>query len=157
MNVAFFLTPKNEIVYLQKDMTLRQALEKMEHHRYKSLPIIDEEGGYYGVVTEGDVLWEMKRNPNLTFQDTENIPLSRIPRYWQYKPVRISASMDSLIELAGMQSFVPVVDDGDIFIGIIKRSDIINYCYGALDKAMKKNQSRSHAWSHKVEVSLDMQ
>ena len=65
--------------------------------------------------------------------------------------------MDSLIELAGMQSFVPVVDDGDIFIGIIKRSDIINYCYGALDKAMKKNQSRSHAWSRKVEVSLDMQ
>ena len=34
MNVAFFLSPKNEIVYLTETMTLRQAMEKMEYHRY---------------------------------------------------------------------------------------------------------------------------
>ena len=44
MNAAFFLTPKSEVVYLTEDMTLRQALEKMEYHRYQAVPIIDEEG-----------------------------------------------------------------------------------------------------------------
>ncbi len=36
--------------------------------------------------------------------------------------------MEDLILLAKNQNFVPVVDDQGIFIGIIKRSDIINYC-----------------------------
>ena len=110
-------------------MTLRQAMEKMEYHRYKAIPILDEDGGYYGVLTEGDILWEMKRNPQLTFQETEKLYIESIPRYWQYKPVPISATMDSLVTVAGMQSFVPVVDDSGIFIGIIKRGDILNYCY----------------------------
>ena len=90
---------------------------------------MDEDGGYYGVLTEGDILWEMKRNPQLSFQDTEKLYIDSIPRYWQYKPVPISATMDSLVTVAGMQSFVPVVDDSGIFIGIIKRGDILNYCY----------------------------
>ncbi len=140
MNVVFFLTPKSNVVYLRKDMTLRQALEKMEHHRYQAVPILDADGKYFGVLTEGDVLWEMKRNPKLTFHDTEDIQLLSIPRYWQYKPVAVSESMDSLIEAAGVQSFVPVVDDGGYFIGIIKRSDIINYCYGALQKLESSSQ-----------------
>ena len=129
MNIAFFLTPKSEVVYLSKRMTLRQAMEKMEYHRYKAIPILDEDGGYYGVLTEGDILWEMKRNPQLTSQETEKLYNESIPRYWQYKPVPISATMDSLVTVAGMQSFVPVVDDSGIFIGIIKRGDILNYCY----------------------------
>ena len=154
MNVAFFLTPKSSVVYLKEDMTLRQALEKMEYHRYQAVPLLDGEGKYVGVVTEGDILWEMKRNPKLTFQDTENIRLTEIPRYWQYKPVAISESMDSLIEAAGVQSFVPVVDDGGYFSGIIKRSAIINYCYGALER--QKSPARGRVREHKMKVSVEM-
>ena len=129
MNIAFFLTQKSEVVYLSKKMTLRQAMEKMEYQRCQAIPIVDEDGGDYGVLTEGDTLWEMKRNPQLTFQETEKLYIESIPRYWQYKPVPISATMDSLVTVAGMQSFVPVVDDSCIVIGIIKRGDILNYCY----------------------------
>ena len=31
MNILFYLKPKNEIVYLYDDFTLRQVLEKMEN------------------------------------------------------------------------------------------------------------------------------
>ncbi len=34
MNIAFFLTPKNEVVYEKPSSTMRQALERMEYHRY---------------------------------------------------------------------------------------------------------------------------
>ncbi|MFR2266605.1 MAG: CBS domain-containing protein, partial [Clostridium sp.] len=40
---------------------------------------------------------------------------------------------------ATTQNFVPVVDDEGIFIGIIKRSDIINYCYNLIRKSSKIN------------------
>ena len=128
-NIAFFLTPKSSVVYVTKNMTVRQALEKMEKHRYKSISILNEDGTYYGVLTEGDILWEMKRNPEMTFKDTEKIRLEDCPRYWKYEPVSISEDIDNLIRVAEMQSFVPVVDDTVIFIGIIRRGDIMNYCY----------------------------
>ncbi|MEH7609594.1 CBS domain-containing protein, partial [Priestia megaterium] len=33
MNIAFFLVPKSDVVTLNIQSTLRQALEKMEYHR----------------------------------------------------------------------------------------------------------------------------
>jgi predicted transcriptional regulator len=36
--------------------------------------------------------------------------------------------MDDLISLAKAQNFVPVVDDMNRFIGIVRRSEIIDYC-----------------------------
>lgn len=41
--------------------------------------------------------------------------------------VSIQASMEELIRLAETQNFIPVADDNGIFIGIVKRSDIIQY------------------------------
>ena len=42
MNILFFLTPKSEVAYINEDDTLRQALEKMEHHKYSAIPIISK-------------------------------------------------------------------------------------------------------------------
>ena len=34
MNILFFLTPKSDVAYVEEDDSLRQVLEKMEHHGY---------------------------------------------------------------------------------------------------------------------------
>ncbi|TCU66402.1 CBS domain protein [Tissierella praeacuta] len=138
MNIAFFLTPKSEIVYETIDATMRQALEKMEHHRYTAIPLIDKRGKYVGAITEGDLLWKIKNTSDLTIEGTENIPIKHVHRHTQSNTVSISANMEDLILLAKNQNFVPVVDDQGIFIGIIKRSDIINYCADLLFKDKQK-------------------
>ena len=137
MNVAFFLSPKNEIVYLQENMTLRQAMQKMEYHRYQSLPILTTDGKYVGVVTEGDLLWAFKNRPGFAFMDAEKMMLSDIPRHFHYDTIAIDQSMDSLIDVCYRQSFVPVVDDHHTFIGLIKRSDIIRYFYKKYQQTQK--------------------
>lgn len=38
MNIAFFLIPKKEVAYLPIKCTMRQALEKMEYHKYTASP-----------------------------------------------------------------------------------------------------------------------
>jgi CBS domain-containing protein len=43
-------------------------------------------------------------------------------------PVRVTTSMQDLVERAVAQNFVPVVDDKDAFIGIVTRRAIIKYC-----------------------------
>ena len=47
MNILFFLTPKSEVAYISEEDTLRQALEKMEHHKYSAIPIISRTGRLY--------------------------------------------------------------------------------------------------------------
>ena len=65
MNILFFLTPKSDVAYISEDDTLRQALEKMEHHKYSAVPIVSRTGRYVGTLTEGDLLWGIKNQFNL--------------------------------------------------------------------------------------------
>ncbi|BFH65983.1 MULTISPECIES: CBS domain-containing protein [Paenibacillus] len=129
MNIAFFLLPKQEVVTVTTDSTLRQTLEKMEFHRYTAVPILGKEGKYAGTVTEGDLLWHMKNsNGKINFENASKFLLKDVPLKMNNKPVSIDANMEDLINLAKVQNFVPVVDDMNRFIGIVRRSQIIEYC-----------------------------
>ncbi len=138
MNLLFFLTPKAEVAYLNDDFTLRQALEKMEYHRYSSIPILNRKGEYVGTITEGDILWAIKRNYNLDLQSAEDIPLLSIPRKRDYQTVSVDTDMEQLIAAAMMQNFVPVIDGKNSFIGIVKRNSIIRFCYEKYAEAAKR-------------------
>lgn len=134
MNIAFFLTPKVEVVYEKESATMRRVLERMEHHSYTAIPLINNEGVYVGTLTEGDLLWKLKNTKGLSFENTNEVRVKDIERTVNHKSVSINSDMDSLISLAISQNFVPVVDDDGVFIGIIKRSDIIEYCYKKLSE-----------------------
>ena len=129
MNIAFFLTPKNEVICEDLDATMRQVMERMEHHGYTAIPILDKSGKYVSTLTEGDLLWKLKNTPELSFKNTESVRIKEIKGRRTHKSVSINADIESLISLAINQNFVPVIDDEGIFIGIIKRSDIIDFCY----------------------------
>lgn len=137
MNIAFFLTPKNEVIYEYLDATMRQVMERMEHHGYTAIPLIDREGKYVGTLTDGDLLWKLKNTPELTFKNTGNVKVKDIPQKRKHKSVSISEDVHNIITLSTTQNFVPVVDDEGIFIGIVKRGDIINYCYNKMKKNNK--------------------
>ena len=127
-NVLFFLTPKAMCAHLQDDFTLRQALEKMESAGYSALPIINRRGEYRGTLTEGDLLWALK---NLCYMDMRQAEAHRIMQIAHRRdniPVRVTTSMQDLVERASTQNFVPVVDDKDTFIGIVTRRSIMKYC-----------------------------
>ena len=66
MNILFFLTPKSDVAFLYDDETLRQALEKMEYHKYSAVPVISRSGKYIGTITEGDMLWGIKNQYDLS-------------------------------------------------------------------------------------------
>lgn len=129
MNLLFFLTPKAEVAYLYDDFTLRQALEKMEYHRYSSIPILNRKGEYVGTMTEGDLLWAVKRDYDLSLQKAEEVPLMSIPRKRDYRCVSVDTDMEELIAAAMRQNFVPVIDGKNSFIGIVKRNSILRFCY----------------------------
>lgn len=131
-NILFFLTPKAMCVYLHDDYTIRQALEKMESAGYAAVPILSRRGEYRGTLTEGDLLWALKNMCNMDMRKAESHRIVEISRRKDNVPVRITASMQDLIERASHQNFVPVVDDYGAFIGLITRKAIIKYCHDKL-------------------------
>ena len=118
--------------YLYDDYTIRQALEKMEVAGYSALPILNRRGEYRGTLKEGDLLWAMKNMCYMDIRQAEARKLMEIPRRRDYIPVKVTASMQGLIERAANQNFVPVVDDYDSFIGLVTRKAIIKYCHDKL-------------------------
>lgn len=137
MNILFFLKPKSELAYIYDYHTLRQALEIMEYHKYSSVPILNKEGKYVGSITEGDLLWSLKKLNLFNIKEAEEISIMKIERRVDYQCVTAESNMEDLIGRAMEQNYVPVVDDRGHFIGIITRRDIIGYCY---DK-MKEKES----------------
>lgn len=128
MNILFFLTPKSEVAYLYDTDSVRQALEKMEHHRYSAIPLIGrKDGRYIGTLTEGDLLWDIKDRENLSLHGAEEISILEVKRNRDNEPVDVDVNMEDLISKAMNQNFVPVIDDRKRFIGIITRKDIIQY------------------------------
>lgn len=126
MNIIFFLLPKSQVAYASTNNTIRQALEKMEHHRYSAIPVLDEEGKYFATLSEGDLLWLFK-NEHLTLEKSEQIKIKDIKFEKDIKSIHINKEMDELVDLIVNQNFVPVVDDMNTFIGIITRKQVISY------------------------------
>ena len=131
-NILFFLKPKAEIAYIYDYHTMRQALEIMEHHKYSCVPILNRYGKYVGSITEGDLLWDIKKRGLSSIRYAENISIMKVARRFDYQSVSAESRMEDMIGRAMEQNFVPVVDDQENFIGIITRRDIISYCYSQM-------------------------
>lgn len=133
MNILFFLIPKEKVAYIDSNSTVRQALEKMRIHRYTTIPILTEDGKYYGTLSEGDLLYHI-HDHRLSFESLETINLSKVKKDKHYQSVRIDANIEDLIDIATQQNFIPIIDDFNHFIGIVTRKDIILHMQKKLTK-----------------------
>lgn len=131
MNIAFLLQPKSDTAFLYDDFTLRQGLEKMRHHGYTAIPVIDREGKYITTISEGDFLWFILRDSEdgdlqeVPLQNLEKTQIKDIIHPDKNPPVPITATTDELVERGMEQNFIPVVDDWGSFIGIITRRNLL--------------------------------
>ena len=111
MNILFFLTPKEDVAHVEETDTMRQVLEKMEHHGYTAIPLLGVEGKYIGTITEGDLLWFLKDRNFPDLKLLEDMPITSIERRRDNQAVKIDESMENLFDKVMNQNFVPVVDD----------------------------------------------
>lgn len=133
-SIAFLLIPKVMIGYIKETATIRQGLEKMRHHGYTAMPVISEDGKYVGTVNEGDFLWYLVNKNTSDLKTYEDIDLSEIVRTDWNTPVTIDVPLEHVLERVLDQNFVPVVDDRDMFMGIITRKSVLQYYQKALGK-----------------------
>ena len=134
MNLLFFLTPKQDVLYIYEDFTLRQTLEKWANQRYATIPVLRRNGEYLGTMTEGDLLWGIKNTHGLDLESSEEVPISSFARRRDYKAVPVTTSMNELFSAVLDQNFVPVVDDRNVFISLVRRSSVMQYFLKSVQK-----------------------
>lgn len=132
MNVAFFLRPKFQVTYIFEEDSLRAGLEKMRYHGYTAIPVLNEKNEYVGTVSEGDFLWYLVDQnvddlKKVSIKSVEDVKIKDILVENKNPSVKIYESVEQLLYRAMQQNFVPVVDDSNVFIGIVTRKTIIDY------------------------------
>ena len=124
MNLAFFLKPKSMVAYLYDDYSLRKGLTKLLESGSSALAVLDREGKYVGMVSEGDFLRYLAERPH-TVEELHETKLASLLHTDCARGVPVTTSVEELLGLAAEQELIPVVDDFDSFIGIVRRSDVM--------------------------------
>lgn len=138
MNILFFLTPKSEVVSVKDTYSVMEVLSILKEHKYTSVPIINDDGNYVGTIKEGDLLWflESKKVDNDLLNNTN---IMDVPMRYKNETAKIDTNVEELFNVLIHQNFVPVIDDANIFIGIIKRRDALQYAYDILSRDFNKD------------------
>lgn len=127
MNIAMLLNPKCELSFLYSNDSVRQGLEQFRIHKYTAVPVLNDDGSYYGIIRDKEFLTYILESDNYSIKDFENIRIKEIISAGSNPPVNINASAEELISRITDYNFVPVVDSRNYFVGIITRKKVINY------------------------------
>ena len=128
------ITPKKQTAFMSSDSTVRQALERFDVHKFTIVPLVDSDGHYCGTLSEGDLLRFMKNEVDFDIKKAEHVKVCDIEHHRSYQALGVEALLAEVFALSLEQNFIPLVDDNNIYIGIIKRREIIKYLSKNVDK-----------------------
>ena len=100
MNILFFLIPKDSVEYIYNDFSIRQVLEKMDVHRYSAIPILDHEGHFVDVISEGDILLYLKNNQDLNLKKAEDVSITNVEIKRKINSITINSNIEDLLEMS---------------------------------------------------------
>ena len=124
---AFKLTiAKAKVKYLYDYNPFDEGLEILCKSGYSAIPVIKEDGTYAGTVCDKDFLLKYVSG-NETACNIRKLTIKDIVRKDWNPAINISMDINDVLLLSMEQNFVPVVDDMNIFMGIITRRDIIKF------------------------------
>lgn len=121
-NVFFFLQTKDQVQFLYGMMSLQQGLDALKACHYTAMPVIDQDGHYIGTLNEGDFLWYVLEHP-----EEKETPIEQLIRKDFMPACTINTHVIDLFQRSLEQNFVPIVDDREIFIGIVTRKKILTF------------------------------
>jgi cystathionine beta-synthase len=111
-------------VFVRPQDNLRTVFARMRSADVSQLPIIDENGSVVGLVDESDVLAAL-----LTTSDDPNAVFARPVKdvmVMRLETISADAPIADLVPLF-RKDYIAIVMDGDRFVGIATRLDLINY------------------------------
>lgn len=152
MNVLFLLVPKRDVIYLPVDSSIRQAFETLRVHSHAVIPVLDEAGHYVSTISTCQVLNFVYNQKVPSLQELEDYPISLVLEEDANPPFRIDLNFSDLLDRLQEANFVAVIDDRDLFMGIITRKSLMSYLRTRMEETLEPDESledsldRTYAW-----------
>ena len=140
-NHLFYLLPKSETVFLTNTDSFNQAYNMFVITNYTALPVINKKGQYVGTICEGDLLRVLSLSLTHPESDLDSFEIKDIDFKINLEVARINESYEHLVELAVKQNFIPLVDDQGIFIGILRRQELIKELINFLEDKVAEQEA----------------
>ena len=140
-NHLFYLLPKSETVFLTNTDSFNQANNMFVITNYTALPVINKKGQYVGTICEGDLLRVLSLSLTHPEIDLDSFEIKDIDFKINLEVARINESYEHLVELAVKQNFIPLVDDQGIFIGILRRQELIKELINFLEDKVAEQEA----------------
>jgi predicted transcriptional regulator len=131
-----------DVVSLSKEMSIRDAWQKMIHNELKALPVVDETGCVAGLLTDedllerGGILHRLSITLQLPDSEIQNELTSLTASKLKVKDVMttpaITVSQEEFLGAAALKMVrselkrLPVVDSNNHLVGMLSRLDILN-------------------------------
>src|SRR3954451_4324334 len=109
-----------EVISVGPDDTLLTATKRMRSTDVSQLPVVDQTGRAVGIIDESDILVKVHRDPSHFNNAVRTAMTDRL------ETLPPSANITRLLEVFD-RGRVAIVMDGDKFLGLITRSDLISY------------------------------
>ncbi|MBE5954279.1 MAG: CBS domain-containing protein [Lachnospiraceae bacterium] len=122
MNIFSILVPKQMLTYLNAEDPVDKAVEFVLASGFTAVPVIDDEGKFVAIASEGDFL---RRVMDGGRENLANYLVKDIVRMDLEGAVLNTATEEEIYEKILDRNFLAVVDDRGCFIGIITRKTVI--------------------------------
>jgi cystathionine beta-synthase len=109
-----------EVISVGPEDTLLTAFKRMRSADVSQVPVVDERGRAVGILDESDVLVKVHREPGHFNEPVKNAMSDRL------ETLSPKASIPDLLEVFE-RGRVAIVMDGDKFLGLITRTDLLSY------------------------------
>jgi len=122
MNIFSILVPKQMLTYLNANDPVDKAVEFVLASGFTAVPVIDDEGKFVAIASEGDFL---KKVMNCGRDNLKDYIVRDIIKQDTDGAVLNTASEEEIYEKILDRNFLAVVDDRGCFVGIITRKTVI--------------------------------
>ena len=109
-----------EVISAGPEDTLLTAFKRMRSADVSQVPVVDERGRAVGILDESDVLVKVHREPSQFNELVKNAMSDRL------ETLSPKATIPDLLEVFD-RGRVAIVMDGDKFLGLITRTDLLSY------------------------------
>ncbi|PYJ73297.1 MAG: cystathionine beta-synthase [Verrucomicrobia bacterium] len=109
-----------EVISIGPDDTLLTAFKRMRDSDVSQLPVVDASGRPTGIIDESDLLVKVHRDPAHFNDPVKNAMTDRL------ETLSPSAKIKDLLDVFD-RGRVAIVMDGDKFLGLVTRTDLLSY------------------------------
>src|SRR5213075_1557202 len=109
-----------EVITVGPDDSLLTAFKRMRDSDLSQLPVVDKSGRAVGIIDESDLLVKVHREPSHFNDQVKNAMTDKL------ETLPPTAKINDLLEVFE-RGRVAIVMDGDKFLGLITRTDLLSY------------------------------